>query len=1081
MHRRVPALLTSSILAAGLLAAPAAAAAKPVDATEPAATAQFQKPVTLITGDRVHRHGKDVSVQRGAGRENVTFATHRAGDHHYVIPSDALGLIRQGRLDKRLFDITQLPATAELPLIITHADAGANRARSALSAGEARVTRDLSAIDALAVRADLEGRAGIWSSLTGGTDTARTLQAGVQKIWLDGKRQLSLDRSVPQIGAPAAYRAGYDGTGVTVAVLDSGIDQNHPDFAGKIVEAQNFTTAESVDDIFGHGTHVASIIAGSGAASGGKYAGVAPGAKLLVGKVCEAGWCEESSILAGMIWAAERSPVINLSLGGRDTPEVDPLEQAVQELTAQHDTLFVIAAGNEGTPGSIGSPSSADAALSVGAVDREDRLADFSSRGPRTGDGALKPDITAPGVGIVAAKAANGVIGDPAPDGYVALDGTSMATPHVAGAAALLTQQHPGWSSRLRKNTLIASAQPADGTSAFDQGAGRVDVARQITQTVTVDEGSVSFGIQAWPHDDDQPITRTVTYRNAGTTPVNLALSVSGAPFTVAASTLTVPAGGTASTTVTAGVGADLAEAPLGGYLTATAPSGVRVTTALGVVNEVESYDLTVRVLGRDGQPSADNLTVLLGLDEFASIDVPASGEVRVPAGRYGLFSWIFQGEESSTMLTESELVVDGNRSLTLDARTAKPLRVTPPQRDAGTVLAAVNGDWETEEGGYYSAGLGAAEFDELYAGPVSKVSKPFFRASVFGSFARPGAAEDFRNSPYTTDLAYFREGLMFEGLRKAPKLSELAAFTPSYGVEATGVEGAKANVARYSEEAGLTFVYTPFSLPFRRTEYVNPEVPWFSTFSQTRPGADGFTEFLDDTYSETRKLRAGRTYPQAWNRAVIGPNVTKPLYDPQWVTRYGDFLVLNMPLHGDGAGHPGFSYLAEESVKLYRGNALVGEGWEVEVPPETATYRLEATATRGAPHVFSTDVRGTWTFRSGHVEGEEFQRLPVRTIRFAPAVDDRNSAPAGRRFDIPVVVEHQPGVRVGAVRSVTVDVSYDDGRTWRKADVRGSGDKRVATVRHPDGAGFVSLRASAADTHGNTVSQSLVRAYALR
>ncbi|MEU4693680.1 S8 family serine peptidase [Actinoplanes sp. NPDC023714] len=1064
--------MASSILAVGLMSAPAAAAGQPLNPEK----SVRKGAVTLITGDRVVGN----SIQPGPGREKITFSTWTEGDHRYVLPSDARALLRDGRLDKRLFDVTELAAVTrgdELPLLVSYPNAGASRARSALTAGEARVTRDLSALGTLAVRADMAGRASIWSSLTAGPENARTLSAGVQKVWLDGHRKISLDRSVPQIGAPAAYQAGYDGTGVTVAVLDTGIDATHPDFAGKISASENFTTEPSTDDVVGHGTHVASTIAGSGAASGGKYKGVAPGAKLAIGKVCETFGCEESAILAGMIWAAERAPVVNLSLGGTDTPQVDPLEQAVEDLTASHDTLFVIAAGNAFDRGTIGSPSSADSALSVGAVDRDDQVADFSSKGPRTGDGAVKPDITAPGVDIVAAKAANGEIGDPAADGYVALSGTSMATPHVAGAAALLVQQHPDWSSKLRKNTLIASAKPTPDTNAYDQGAGRVDVSRQITQTVTVDEGSASFGIQAWPHDDDQPITRTVTYRNVGSAPVTLALNVSGAPFSVAASSLTVPAGGTASTTVTATTDESTPEGELGGYLTAVAASGVRVSTALGVVNEVESYNLTINVIGRDGQPNEEALTALLGLDKFAAFDLFGSGTVRVPKGRYGLFSWVYQGEENTSMLTESELVVDGDRTLTIDARKAKAVKVTPPQRDAGTLLAAVNADWMLEDGGY-GASLVGDDFGTMFAAPLSKVSKPFFVGSVNGSFARLDAEGSSHNSPYTTDLAYFSPGRMFNGLVKAPKVRELATIEASYGVEATGVHGVKGNAPRYTEESGYWTTFAPFDLPFQRTEYVNPDVKWSGEFHQELPvNEEGWSDWLDEAISAPQAFKAGRTYHQQWNKGVFGPNVTQPPYDPYWVTRQGDLIIANVPLHGDGAGHPGFAYQASYTAKLYRNGTLVGEGVEFEVPAARSSYRLEASATRGAPHTLSTDVRGVWTFKSGHVAGEDFQRLPLHTVRFAPRLDARNAAPAGKRFDIPVVVEHQPGAKVGKIKSLKVEVSFDDGKTWKKASLKGS----VASVNHPKGKGFASLRVNAADSHGNTVSQTVIRAYALK
>ncbi|MGP3949824.1 S8 family serine peptidase [Streptomyces sp. 7N604] len=165
-------------------------------------------------------------------------------------------------------------------------------------------------------------------------------------------------------------------------------------------------------------------------------------------------------------------------------------------LSAKSGTLFVIAAGNSG-PGqqSISSPGSADAALTVGAVDKSDRLADVSSRGP-TASGALKPDLTAPGVDIVAAEAASGAIGDPVEKGYVSLSGTSMATPHVAGAAAILAQQHPGWSGTQIKVALTASAKGDPVLSPFQQGTGRLDVAQAVKQTTVTEPGTFDFGTQ---------------------------------------------------------------------------------------------------------------------------------------------------------------------------------------------------------------------------------------------------------------------------------------------------------------------------------------------------------------------------------------------------------------------------------------------------------------------------------------------------------------------------------------------------------------------------------------------------------
>jgi subtilisin family serine protease len=1065
----LPAALLTASLTIGLLQSPAAGAPPASPTVGRAATATTD--VTLITGDRVVTHGRTTSVQPGPGRKGIRFLTQSIGSHRYVIPADALAPLRAGSVDKRLFDVADQAGTGkELRLLIAYAQGGVTKARSAITAGGARVTRDIPVLRTLAVRADLTGRASVWQAVTAGT--------GVRRVWLDGRRKVSLDHSVPQIGAPAAWQAGLDGTGVRVAILDTGIDQTHPDLAGQIAETANFTTTPTVDDEVGHGTHVASIIAGTGAASGGRYRGVAPGAKLLIGKVCETEFCDDSAILAGMAWAAQRAPVVNMSLGGGDTPGTDPLEQAVEDLTRQYDTLFVVAAGNDGDEGTVESPSTADAALSVGAVDRDDQLAYFSSRGPRAGDHALKPDITAPGVEIVAAKAAHGTIGDPAPvDGYTTLSGTSMATPHVAGAAAILTQQHPGWSSALRKNTLLASAKPTAGLSVFAQGAGRVDVAREITQTVTADEGSLSFGVQAWPHDDDKPIVKTVTYRNSGTRPVALALAGPGGPFTVADTALTVPAGGTASTTVTADTRGDIADGLLGGDLTATGDDGVRVETALGVEREVESYNVTIRTSVPDHLVSLYNVDTNRSYDAFQAAGTEV---VRIPKGRYAVYAWLFPDDHTSAMLTDTERVVDRDGTLTADLAAAAPVVVKSPIAGSVASLAALTAAWTLPDSGL-QAGLLAENFDGLLAGPLSGVSKPGYRAIVNGSFAAPGPDGTFRNSPYQVDLAYSATGRMFHGLHRAPALKDLAAVRSTFAVQATGAQADKTNFADFGDGSAGWAVVIPFDLPFRRTDYLNADARWSGEFMEELPSAgDNLPATITDLFSAAKPYRAGHTYREDWNRGASGPSVTAPPGPWQWVSRQGDHLVADVPPFGDGAGHPGFSTTDGLTVALYKGRVKIGDGYEYDLPPGAATYRLEMSATRGAPHRLATSVSGVWTFRSGHVAGADPVRLPLSTVRFSPAVDDHNTVAGARYADLPVTVDHQAGSGATTARSVRVWVSYDDGRTWRAAPLRGSGDHRTATVWQPR-AGFVSLRATAEDTHGNAVTQTVLRAYAIR
>ena len=701
-----PAALAGSEVAAGASGSPPGTGVAAVRPGAPMSGGQVS--VTLVTGDRVVVPSAKATTARivpGPGRGDIRFVHHRVDGDLSVIPSDALPLVRSGTLDRRLFNVTGLIEAkyddahrSDVPLIVSYDGESAQaRGQDRLAAAGAREKRDLPAVDATAVTVPKRSADGFWTSVTaGGPDerTARTLSSEIDKVWLDGIRRPTLDESVPQIGAPEAWQAGYTGEGVTVAVLDTGIDATHPDLAGQVTEARDFS-GEGPGDGFGHGTHVASTIAGTAQASDGTYKGVAPDATLLDGKVCDSGGgCSESAILAGMEWAAveKQANVVNLSLGGADTPEVDPLEEAVNTLTEETGTLFVIAAGNYGPDaGSIDSPGSADAALTVGAVDKQDQIADFSGRGPRVGDGAIKPDITAPGVDIVAARAQDTELGEPVGEHYVTLSGTSMATPHVAGAAALLAQQHPDWKAQQLKPTLTVSATANPDLGAFDQGSGRVDVAKAITQTVVSEPGSVSFGLARWPHADDEPVTKKVTYRNSGPDDVTLDLTAAmtgpdGEPAPASAVDLsvdqvTVTAGGSADVEVTSNTAHDGPDGLYGGVLAATAGTQT-VSTPLGVQKEVESYDLTIRYLDRQGKPPVEGHGFVFGLDEYVWEDVVANAngttKVRLPRGRYLVQVYVSDADGSElTTLAQPLLTLDKAVTVRADARKAKPVTTT--------------------------------------------------------------------------------------------------------------------------------------------------------------------------------------------------------------------------------------------------------------------------------------------------------------------------------------------------------------------------------------------------------------------
>lgn len=383
----------------------------------------------------------------------------------------------------------------------------------------------------------------------------------VSYIWLDRKFQANLDQSVRIIKDPtdwknieSSFGRSINGSGVKITILDTGIDSTHPDFyfpngTSKIAGAISFT-GESTSDGFGHGTHCASIAAGTGAASSGQYVGVAPAATLLNVKVLDNhGEGYESWIISGIQWAVDNNAnILSMSFGttagGNGS---DPLSTTVNWATNQ-GAICVIAAGNSGPEMyTIGTPGVADLAVTVGASTKTDVIVGFSSRGP-TSDYRIKPDVVAPGVDIVAARASSTSMGTPVSQYYTKASGTSMATPHVAGAAALLLDAHPSWDPMKVKMALANYAQDIGG-SVLDQGTGRIDLCKAANASA-VGNFSIIFGRV----NLNTIYKRIFTIQNLADRTLNMALNVKawhisdGTPYNVASmntSSLTLSSGAT--------------------------------------------------------------------------------------------------------------------------------------------------------------------------------------------------------------------------------------------------------------------------------------------------------------------------------------------------------------------------------------------------------------------------------------------------------------------------------------------------------------------------------------------------------
>ncbi|NJP53166.1 S8 family serine peptidase [Streptomyces sp. SBST2-5] len=1052
--------------------------------------------VTLITGDRVavDAKGRVVGVERAEGRERIPVQIRRVGGHTYVMPTDVVRLVLSGKLDRRLFDVTELTRAAVrgahkrgLKVIVGYKGGARSAKAEVRDAGTLR--RTLKTLNADAVQTPHRDTSELWKAVTDGDRTA----SGIDRVWLDGVRKAHLDTSVGQIGTPKAWSAGYDGKGVKIAVLDTGVDAKHPDLKNKVIAARNFTSSPNAGDKVGHGTHVASIAAGSGARSGGRYKGVAPGAKILNGKVLDDdGFGDDSEILAGMEWAVQQgADVINMSLGGPDSPDIDPLEAAVDRLTAEKGVLFAVAAGNSG-PESLGSPGTADAALTVGAVDGKDRLADFSSTGPRLGDGAAKPDVTAPGVDITAASARGNAIAreeGEKPAGYMTISGTSMATPHVAGAAAILKQQHPQWRATELKAALVASAKGGRYTP-FQQGTGRVQIDKAVRQTVVAEPVSLGFGVQQWPHTDDRPVTKKLTYRNSGTKDVTLKLTASAtgpkgkaAPagfFRLGAKTLKVPAGGEASVglTVNTRLGGKL-DGAYAAVVSATG-GGQSVRTAAHVMREVESYDVTFRHIGRDGRAPADHFTSLFGyagLGHGRQFQVPPTEKgtttLRLPKGTYALDSVIKKDPETAgrglDWTIQPKLAVTRKTTVTIDARKTRAADITVPDAKAKPRSASISYVLHAGDGGLIN-GYDAASFAELrlaHLGPqVTGLTQTWS-----GHWTKDASADYI--------VAASARVKKIQGHKvKHYKAGELATVKHRLGAPTAGKTGAVTAFGEFADD-WVVGGGVEQKLPATRTQYLSTsdKVRWAFAFQQYSGARDDEGYPVPDAeYSETelRTLKPAKKYTKTFNTAVFGPRLNAD----SGLFREDNTIYGRLPLFADGQGHFGQSQVTSATTTLYRNGKKVGSTDDplfgeaaFTVPSGDAAYRLTTSVKRSVKvAAASTRIDASWTFRSK--KPADLAQLPASTVRFQAATGLDSRVPAGRKTTFPVKVEGS--ARGKNLKSLSVHVSYDYGKTWKKIPVK----KGRITVKNPAKGKAVSFHAKITDKRNNKSTISIYNAY---
>ena len=400
---------------------------------------------------------------------------------------------------------TSIPAIVDPALRAAHGTVGvivqgASSVESTVRQMGGSVTHDLPLI-------------GGFSARVPANDVARIARIpGATSITLDRPTHVQSSPPGTYNNRPSVYKkstsgdrlstAGGRGQGVTVALIDTGVTAL-PDVAGALVPVigptgpamcVNLTAEPTCDDSYGHGTFMAGIIAGNGAASNGKYVGMAPSARVLSLKIAGAtGASDVSTIIAAIQWVVTAQPsydirVLNLSLGTDSTQSytIDPLDYAVEKAWRAGIVVDVAASNRGPAPYTISDPANDPFVITVGAVDdrgtngiNDDLLPNFSGRGPTSTDNLSKPDVVAPGAHIVSLAAPGAVITQQFPSTmsapYRRGSGTSMANAVTSGLVAQLISLQPVLTPDRVKYMLTSTARQAASTDPLAVGFGEID------------------------------------------------------------------------------------------------------------------------------------------------------------------------------------------------------------------------------------------------------------------------------------------------------------------------------------------------------------------------------------------------------------------------------------------------------------------------------------------------------------------------------------------------------------------------------------------------------------------------------
>jgi subtilisin family serine protease len=1084
--------------------------------------------VTLITGDvvlaMVADNGTVISVSiypSDPTKLGQNFLILKIRNSTYVIPSN----VNLHVFDLELFNIDLLirEGYAELPYIplIVQSGTTVNALAKQLTTDGLTVVRKFSILPALAAKIPRDKAGKLSKILADSKD--------VCKVWLDRKVHSNLDESAPLIGAPDAWELGLNGSGVRIAILDTGIDASHSDFyfpngTSKIKQAVSFidydgdgVSDEPPDDYFGHGTHVASIAAGTGAKSGGRFKGIAYGATLWNVKVLnKEGWGYLSWVIAGIEYATlgpdhkpntgDEADILSLSLGAYWwTDGTDPLSMAC-DAAVDLGRIVVVAAGNWGGYFGIGVPATARKVITVGATDKQDHLAWFSSCGP-TIDFRVKPDIVAPGVDIWAALAkgsrieywanqswlpAIDVDGDGRYD-YVQLSGTSMSTPHVSGAAALLKQLNPDLKPGDVKNILISTANDL-GYNVYQQGGGRVNVTSAIDPPVLVDPATISLGLIT----ADTLVNSTITFTFKPLSPIplgvnNITLTLEATVRDVAtgsvveaatlnATTVTIPLYESRAILLT--INTSLPKSIYEGKIVARVIEGPwKDRTVHTILGFTRLNNVTVEMLDREGSPAAYRPIVVFKHNaasyedwmfnfKWGYTDQNGKTCVYLTDGEFYIvgYDWDYKAQASVWTIAD-RVSIHGNVAVVLDERSAREVNFDPakPNQVFASKRSSINyyGDWW---------GL---QLTSLWWYPSTALTY-MTSTTLDVSFSYEYYNMDYFNvaSPVLVDVPEWHNLVYWESGITPPTTyvadyNSLVERETDYRVPMTPRLAAWLAQHKWSpfEWTSIEFMWI-MNVPRSRVEWLTPDVYYSTYYSKYRDPPWAYTPYWEyyggNCYSVGKIYEAFGAHPLS-THFYIWANIEDTYSD----------LYIWAHFFQDSYGH--FFYNWERwpagHIKIFRNDTLIYESDESDTiwhefydEPTPSKYRVVMDGWSGQylSQVQHTELEFT-------VVDESHDYAPPNLYLIVPGLDLNNTHAAGEVI-LNVYVDDP---RASSEADVTVKFSVDGGETWMDAKQL----KRKAGEPYSFSLGrlsdvYVSLWIEATDPAGNRISQMVINGF---